>query len=105
MLMMGLALCNREQPAGNGWPDWLARNQAAATARWAGDVFTTLPVLMQPVQTRIRLDAPLTTALTGWRFTFQRRRVVLFACEMLLPNCGPLPQIEQTCAMTNSITG
>jgi hypothetical protein len=27
---------------------------------------------------------------------------LLLACETLLPNCGPLPQTEQTCAMTNS---
>jgi hypothetical protein len=25
----------------------------------------------------------------------------LCACEMLLPNCGPLPQISHTCAMTS----
>jgi hypothetical protein len=26
----------------------------------------------------------------------------LCACEMLFPNCGPLPQTWQTCAMTYS---
>src|SRR4029077_8577420 len=57
---------------------------------------------MQLVQTRMRLLPPLTWALTGWRFTFQRRRVVLWACEMLLPNCGPLPQRSHLCAMTCS---
>src|SRR3977135_640242 len=55
---------------------------------------------MQLVQTRMRLLPPLTWALTGWRFTFQRRRVVLWACEMLLPNCGPLPQRSHFCAIT-----
>ena len=55
-----------------------------------------LPVLMQLVQTRMRLAAPLTTALTGCKLTFQRRLVTLCACETLLPNCGPLPQISQT---------
>ena len=41
---------------------------------------TTLPVLMQLVQTRIRLLAPPSSlAFTGRRFTFQRRRVVLLA--------------------------
>src|SRR6185437_9287118 len=54
---------------------------------------------MQLVQTRIRLEAPFTNALTAWRFGFQRRRVTLCACETLLPNCGPLPQISHTCAM------
>src|ERR1700679_1299379 len=60
---------------------------------------TIFPVLMQLVQTRRRLEAPLTRALTAWRLTFQRRRLTLCACEMLLPNCGPLPQISQICAM------
>src|SRR5579871_193614 len=54
---------------------------------------------MQLVHTRMRLGAPLTSALTAWRLGFQRRRVMLCACEMLLPNCGPLPQTSHTCAM------
>jgi hypothetical protein len=57
------------------------------------------PVLMQLVQTRIRLGAPFTKALTACKFTFQRRRLTLCAWEMLLPNCGPLPQMSHTCAM------
>ena len=57
------------------------------------------PLLMQLVQTRRLLLAPLTSAFTFWRFTFQRRRVTLCACEMLLPNCGPLPQTSHTCAI------
>src|SRR5271156_5014972 len=59
----------------------------------------TLPLLMQLVQTRIRLAAPLTRAWTACRFGFQRRRVTLWAWEMLLPNCGPLPQTSHTCAI------
>src|ERR1700761_761471 len=59
---------------------------------------------MQLVQTRMRLLPPPTFALTGRRFTFQRRRLMLCAWEMLLPNCGPLPQTSHTCAMTNSET-
>src|SRR3974377_1060462 len=54
---------------------------------------------MQLVQTRIRFGAPFTSALTACRFTFQRRRVTLWACEMLLPNCGPFPQTSHTCAI------
>ena len=67
---------------------------------------STLPLLMQLVQTRtfFALLLPSILALTGRRLTFQRRRVTLCACEMLLPNCGPLPQISQTCAMTDSKT-
>src|SRR6202140_4157935 len=61
---------------------------------------TTLPLRRQEVQTRIRLVAPFTLAWTGRRLTFQRRLVTLWAWLMLLPNCGPLPQISQTCAMT-----
>src|SRR5437763_9035537 len=55
---------------------------------------------MQLVHTRMRLLTPPTIAFTGRRFTFQRRLVTLCAWLMLLPNCGPLPQISQTLAMT-----
>src|SRR5580704_8050226 len=55
---------------------------------------------MQLVHTRTRWLAPFTLAFTACRFTFQRRRVVLWACEMLFPNCGPLPQRSHFCAMT-----
>jgi hypothetical protein len=58
-----------------------------------------LPLLMQLVQTRIRFGAPFTSALTACKLTFQRRRVTLWACEMLLPNCGPFPQTSHTCAI------
>ena len=63
---------------------------------------TILPALMQLVQTRMRLLPPSTLALTAWRFGFQRRRVVLWAWEMLFPNCGPLPQSSHFCAMAAS---
>lgn len=64
----------------------------------------TLPLRRHPEHTRtfFVFVVPATFAFTGCRFTFQRRRLLLFACETLLPNCGPLPQTEQTCAMTNS---
>src|SRR5271169_6294717 len=62
--------------------------------------FTTLPLRRQDVQTRIRLVAPFTLARIGRRLTFQRRRETLWAWLMWFPNCGPLPQISQTCAMT-----
>ena len=62
---------------------------------------TTLPLRRQEVHTRMRLvDAP-TFACTGRRLTFQRRLVTLWAWLMLLPNCGPLPQMSQTRAMTS----
>src|ERR1035437_6611087 len=54
---------------------------------------------MQLAQTRTRLLAPSTFAFTERRFTFQRRRVVLLAWEMLFPNCGPLPQKSHLAAM------
>src|ERR1700742_5113380 len=56
---------------------------------------------MQLVQTRTRLATPLLTAFTVCRLGFHRRRVTLCACEILLPNCGPLPQNSHTCAITN----
>src|SRR5271163_2614380 len=64
---------------------------------------TILPALMQLAQTRMRLAPPATLAFTGRRLTFQRRRLTLWACEILFPNCGPLPQIWQICAMTDSV--
>jgi len=60
---------------------------------------TTLPDLMHPVQTRIRLLVELTLAFTVCRLMFHRRRVTLCACEILFPNCGFLPQISHTCAI------
>src|SRR5690242_17915672 len=64
--------------------------------------FTILPDFRQLVQTRILLLPFAVFAFTGRRLTFQRRLVMLCACETLLPNCGPLPQTSQTCAMTGS---
>ena len=62
--------------------------------------FTTFPLRRHEAHTRSLLVAPFTLARTGRRLTFQRRLVTLWAWLMLLPNCGPLPQISQTCAMT-----
>src|SRR5512138_1216056 len=57
---------------------------------------------MHSVQTRSFLLPWAVFAFTGRRLTFQRRLVTLCACEMLLPNFGPLPQISHTCAMTGA---
>ena len=59
---------------------------------------------MQLVQTLMRRVLLATLARTDCRLTFQRRRVLLFACETLLPNCGPLPQSSHLAAITNSST-
>src|SRR6266851_2745184 len=48
----------------------------------------------------MRLLAPFTLAWTGRRLTFQRRLLTLWAWLMVFPNCGPLPQISQTRAIT-----
>src|SRR6266849_9123778 len=61
---------------------------------------TTLPLRRQEVHTRRRLVAPFTLARTGRRLTFQRRLLTLWAWLMVFPNCGPLPQISQTRAIT-----
>src|SRR5579863_6290677 len=79
-------------------------DEALCESRWLRRgcepyALATLPLLMQLVHTRRLLGAPLTIAFTFCRFTFQRRRVTLCACEMLLPNCGPLPQTSHTCAI------
>jgi hypothetical protein len=62
--------------------------------------FVTLPERMHEVQTRIFLLPFAVFAFTGRKLTFQRRFVTLCACEILLPDFGPLPQISHTCAMT-----
>src|SRR5260370_382877 len=53
-------------------------------------------------QKRTRVLAPFATACTGRRLTFQRRLLTLWAWLILFPNCGPLPQISQTLAMSGS---
>ena len=92
----------KPRPEGDGVRVELAlkENRLPYFAATVGD-FVILPLLMQLVHTRMRLEAPFTSALTACRLTFQRRRETLCACEMLLPNCGPLPQISHTCAMTS----
>ena len=62
--------------------------------------FLTLPALMQDVQTFIRCAPPwgFCTRI-DCRFGLKRRGVRLFACETLLPNCGPLPQTSQRLAI------
>src|SRR5260370_30313912 len=55
---------------------------------------------MLEVQTRICLVAAPTLAWTGRRLTFQRRLLTLWAWLIVFPNCGPLPQISQTRAIT-----
>src|SRR5260221_11503169 len=75
-----------------GGPHFLRRRYA----------LTTLPDFRQLVQTRTRLLAPFTMARTGRRFTFQRRRLTLWAWLIAFPNCGPLPQTSHTRAMTDS---
>ena len=54
---------------------------------------------MQAVQTRIRLEAPLTIARTVCKLMFQRRLVTLCAWLMRLPNFGPRPQTSHTFAI------
>ena len=54
------------------------------------------------MQARIFLPWPSTLAFTGRKLTFQRRLVMLLAWLTLFPNCGPLPQISQTRAITRT---
>ena len=68
---------------------------------FASYALTTLPLRRQDVHTRMRLVVAPTLAWTSRRLTFQRRFVTLWAWLMLFPNCGPLPQISQTRAMTS----
>ena len=59
-----------------------------------------LPPLMHLVHTRIRRAPPCGSCTrTNCRFGLNRRGVRLFACDTLLPNCGPLPQASHFLAM------
>src|SRR5713101_4182422 len=79
------------------WNCWALNN----AAKWPNPyALTTLPLRRQEVHTRRRLVAPFTLARTGRRLTFQRRLLTLWAWLMVFPNCGPLPQISQTRAIT-----
>ena len=67
--------------------------------------FATLPALMQEVQTFMRTVPPCGRwTRMDCRLGSKRRGVRLFACETLLPNCGPLPQTSHRLAMTDSVT-
>ena len=79
--------------------DQLGKKRLAFYALATLALLVTFPLLMQVAHTRSFLGAPFTMAFTACRFTFQRRRVMLCACEMLLPKRGPLPQMSQVCAM------
>src|SRR6185503_5080585 len=62
--------------------------------------FATLPPLMHLAHTRWRSAPPLGSCTrTDCKFGLNLRRVLLFACETLLPNCGPLPQTSHLFAM------
>src|SRR5258705_13942430 len=72
--------------------DTRAARHATCTPRGARG---TLPALRQRVQTFTLVTLPSTSVRTTWRFGFHVRRVLLFACETLLPNATPLSQWKQ----------
>jgi hypothetical protein len=62
--------------------------------------FTILPDFMQRVHTFIRPLPPAGSwTRTGCKLGLKRRRVLLFACETLFPNCGPLPHTSHRLAI------
>src|SRR5215510_3443639 len=65
--------------------------------------FCTLPALRQAMQTWTRRGVPFTTARMRCTLGFQRRLVR--RCEWLIrmPNCGFLPQMSQTDAMSEDL--
>jgi len=79
-----------------GWCLVAAKDGRRESSNYA---FVTLPLRRQPVHTRIFLLPWSVLAFTGRRLTFQRRLLTLWACEMLFPERGPLPQTSQTCAI------
>lgn len=62
----------------------------------AGPAFVTLPAERQRVHTRTRRTSPDSMMRTRRRFGSQRRLVLLFAWETLLPVIGRFPQTWQT---------
>lgn len=62
----------------------------------------TRSLLMQLVQTFIRLVSPFTLARTRWMFGLKRRLVRTCECETDLPNCGDFPQMSHTEATRSS---
>ena len=64
---------------------------------------TTLPDLMQPVHTLMRLADPLTTARTRWMFGFQRRFVRRWECDTDMPQEGCLPHTSHTAAILTAL--
>ena len=74
--------------------------QPSALSPCSYAAFATLPALMQVVQTFIRTVPPCGRwTRIDCRLGSKRRGVRLFACETLLPNCGPLPQTSHRLAM------
>jgi hypothetical protein len=62
------------------------------------------PALIQLAQTFIRLLPPVGNfTRMDCRLGLKTRGVRLFACETLLPNCGPLPQTSQRFAMITDL--
>ncbi len=59
----------------------------------------TFPERMHSVQTRILLGTPFTSALTRWRFGYQRLLVLLWAWLTLKPVLGPFLQISHVRAI------
>jgi hypothetical protein len=58
-----------------------------------------LPARMQDVHTWTRRGVPSTSALTRWILGSQRRFVLRWECDTLMPKPGRLPQISQTAAI------
>jgi hypothetical protein len=79
---------DQKKGAPEGAPGRVGRDQGQATlalrgARW------TFPAERHRVHTFTRWIFPSITTRTTWRFGFQMRRVLLFACETLFPNATP----------------
>src|ERR1700676_3329023 len=95
--------CGADTPVRNASSKRTKARRISTTLRaliFLGYALTTLPLRRQEVQTRMCFVAAPTLAWTGRRLTFQRRLLTLWAWLMVFPNCGPLPQISQTRAIT-----
>src|SRR5688572_7970714 len=100
MPVSGVAVSRRTKQKPNADISTFGNQNEGTQLKESYAALTTLPDLMQRVQTFIRLLPPFGSwTRTGCKFGLKRRRVLLFACETLLPNCGPLPHISHRWAI------
>src|SRR5436189_173743 len=98
-----MIFCSGQIPIDPATGEFVSQNVAKQTEQVIKRFYAALiifPDLMQRVQTFIRPFPPAGSwTRIDCRFGSKRRRVLLFACETLFPNCGPLPHTSHRFAI------